>query len=119
MENNENKSGIKKLNEKSFMPVIWLTLLAVIIWIICPLVHLSKVWRIGLVFFIFNSFIAYEIGHLITLRKASKWWILLFPSVFAIAVLIHFARYNLLLCIVYLCFELFGLWRDEFYREKK
>ena len=113
MENNENKSGIKKLNEKSFMPVIWLTLLAVVIWIICPLVHLS------LVFFIFNSFIAYEIGHLITLRKASKWWILLFPAVFAIAVLIHFARYNLLLCIVYLCFELFGLWRDEFYREKK
>lgn len=119
MENNDKKSGISKLNEKNFMPVIWLTLLALIIWIICPFVNMSKVWRMGLVFFIFNSFIAYEIGHLITVRKASKWWILLFPAIFAITIFIHYALYNLLLCIVYLCFELFGLWRDEFYREKK
>ncbi|WP_297819229.1 hypothetical protein [uncultured Lactobacillus sp.] len=109
----------RELNKRDFMPIIWLSLLAVVIWIICPLVHLSRVWRVGLIFFIFNSFIAFEIGHLMDIKKLSKWWLLLFPLIFALAVTIHFAKYNYLLCIVYLCFELFGLWRNDFYHEKK
>lgn len=119
MKNNKVINFFNKLNQKNYMPLIWLTLLCVIIWIICPLVHLSKVWRVGLVFFIFNSYISFEIGHLIDVRKLNKWWLLLFPIVFALAVTIHFAKYNYLLCIVYLCFELFGLWRNDFYHEKK
>ena len=35
------KAWWSKINEKSFMPLIWLTLLGVIVWIICPLVHLK------------------------------------------------------------------------------
>lgn len=113
------KAWWSKINEKSFMPLVWLTLLGVIVWIICPLIHLSRVWRIGLVFFIFNSYLSYQIGRIMQIRKLSYWWLLLFPVVFAIAVLIHFAKYNFLLCLVYLSFELFGLWHDDFYKEKK
>lgn len=115
----DKQNFISKLNQKKFMPVIWLTLLGLVVWIISPLVHLSVVWRMGLIFFIFNSVLAYEIGHLISVRKASKWWLLLFPIVFAIVVAIHYATYNYLLCVVYICMELFGLWRDDFYREPK
>lgn len=115
----DRESIIKRFNQKNFMPVIWLTLLGLIIWIICPLVHLSVVWRIGLVFFIFDSILSYEIGHLIAVRHVNKWWILLFPIVFALVVTIHYATYNYLLCIVYICMELFGLWRDDFYHEIK
>ena len=60
-----------KINEKSFMPLIWLTLLGVIVWIICPLVHLSRVWGIGLVFFIFNCYFCYHIGRFMQVRKLS------------------------------------------------
>lgn len=77
---------MKNLIQHAYMPIIWLTLLAVIIWIVCPLFQVPIVLRIGLIF--------------------------------AIAVTIHYAQYNYLFCVIYLCMELFGLWHDSFYREK-
>lgn len=109
---------LRKLNRYKFMPVIWLTLLAVIIWVICSLIHLPVAWRMGLIFFILNSYLAYKIGNVIEKHELSRWWLLFFPIIFAIAVTIHYAQYNYLLCVVYLCMELFGSWRDNFYREK-
>ena len=108
----------KKINQHKFMPIIWLTLLAVIIWIICPLLQVPVVLRVGIVFVIFNSILAYIIGRILEKRHLSRWWLLLFPIIFAIAVTIHYAQYNYLFCVVYLCMELFGLWHDSFYREK-
>ncbi|MBP2057042.1 hypothetical protein J2Z60_000204 [Lactobacillus colini] len=108
----------KNLNKHEYMIIIWLILLACAIWIICSLIHLPVVWRIGVVFAIFNNIVAYMIGRIVEKRQLSFWWLLLFPIVFAIAVIIHYAQYNYLFCVIYLCLELFGLWHDNFYHEK-
>ncbi|MCI1290193.1 MAG: hypothetical protein LKG31_01185 [Lactobacillus sp.] len=110
---------VHRLNQHPFMPLIWWAILSVILWFGCGLVHLPKVWRIGLIFMLYNGWLSYHLGHLIAVRKLSKWWILLLPAVFAAAVALHFAKYNFVLCAAYLILAVFGLWQDNFYKEAR
>ncbi|MBD5429293.1 hypothetical protein [Lactobacillus sp.] len=109
---------LKNINQLSYIPVIGLTLLGIAIWVICLLLHVPTVGRVGAIFAVFNSLVAYIIGRILEKRKLSRWWLLLFPVTFAIIVTIYYAQYNYLFCVIYLCMELFGLWHDSFYREK-
>lgn len=113
------EQSLARLNQHPFMVLIWWTLLALILWFACGWVHLRKVWRLGLVFMLFNGWLAYHQGHLIAVRKLSRWWLLLLPAVFAVAVALHFAKYNFILCAAYLILAVFGLWQDHFYKEAR
>lgn len=105
-----------KLNQKSYMSIVFLAMFCIILSLLCSLAHLRKVWLVAL---IFNSYISFQIGCLIDFHKLSKKWLLFFPIIFALMVTIHFAKYNYFFCLIYLCFELFGLWHNDLYQVRK
>ncbi|WP_034538352.1 hypothetical protein [Lactobacillus psittaci] len=112
----ENKV-IKKMNSYNFMPVIWWTLLVVVLAYGSSLLKVKVVWRVGLVFLILNNICAYQIGKVINERKLKAWWLVLLPIVFVLVVLSHYAKYNLILIVTYFVFEMFGLMNKDFYRK--
>lgn len=117
--NSKLGQGLARLNEHDFMLVVWWTLLALVLWLLFPLFRIKKVVRLGLLFFLFNGGLAVHLGHLLKKRSLPSWWGLLLPAVFALIVLLHhFAKYNYLLCLLYLLLELLGSWRGQFYKER-
>lgn len=107
---------LQKLNKFSFMPLIWWTLLVIILPYLCALFRVAIVWRVGLFFLIINNIISFHLGVLINRRHLSKWWLCLLPVLFDLAMLPHFAKYNLIFGLIYLIFEVFGLMSTRIYR---
>ncbi|MFJ6922003.1 MAG: hypothetical protein ACIRZZ_02180 [Lactobacillus gallinarum] len=107
---------IKKLNTYQWMPLIWWSILVAILPYISSLFHVSIVWREGILFMIINSLIAYHVGNLILKLKLKKWWLLLLPIIFCLAILPKFALYNLMFGLIYLIIEAFGLMNKNIYR---
>ncbi|MEK3518375.1 hypothetical protein [Lactobacillus crispatus] len=70
----------------------------------------------AILFFIINSIIAYHLGNLFIKLNLSKWWIFLLPVLFCLAMLPHFALYNLMFGLIYLIIEAFGLMNKNIYR---
>ena len=108
--------GIKQLNQYKFMPIIWCTILLAIFPYILSLIKLPIVWRMSVFYLIINSIVSYYLGKFIQKRRISKWWIFLLPIVFDLAIIIKFAPYNLFLGLVYIIFEIFGLFGNRIYR---
>lgn len=109
-------SVIKKLNAHAWMPLVWWSILMAILPYISSLMHVPIVWREGVLFMIINSLIAYHIGNLILKLKLKKWWLLLMPIIFCLAILPKFALYNLMFGFIYLIIEVFGLMNKNIYR---
>ncbi|WP_297952255.1 hypothetical protein [uncultured Lactobacillus sp.] len=107
---------IKKLNSHPWMPLVWWSILVVALPYIFSLCRILIVWREAILFFILNSIIAYHLGILINKLNLSKWWVLLMPVLFCLAVLPHFALYNLMFGLIYLIIETFGLINKNVYR---
>ncbi|RVU70230.1 MULTISPECIES: hypothetical protein [Lactobacillus] len=107
---------IKKLNQRRFMPLIWWSLLVIILPYLCSLLQVPVVWRVGIVFIIINCLISYHLGNLIIKLRLNKWWMLLMPVVFCLAILPRFANYNLMFGLIYLIIEAFGLMNKNIYR---
>lgn len=118
--NSKLGQGLARLNQHDFMLVVWWTVLALILWLLFPLLQIKKVVRLGLLFLLFNGALSFHLGHLIKKRALASWWALLLPAVFALTLLLHhFAKYNYMLCLLYLLLELLGSWRGQFYKERK
>ncbi|PXZ14478.1 hypothetical protein DM476_10160 [Lactobacillus helveticus] len=100
---------IRKLNTYRWMPLVWWSILVVILPYVSSLLHVPIVWREGLLFMIIDSIIAYHVGNLILKLKLKRWWLLLLPIVFCLAMLPKFALYNLMFGLIYLIIEAFGL----------
>ena len=73
---------IRKLNTYRWMPLVWWSILVVILPYVSSLLHVPIVWREGLLFMIIDSIIAYHVGNLILKLKLKRWWLLLLPIVF-------------------------------------
>ncbi|MCT3421682.1 hypothetical protein EFP87_08450 [Lactobacillus helveticus] len=93
---------IRKLNTYRWMPLVWWSILVVILPYVSSLLHVPIVWREGLLFMIIDSIIAYHVGNLILKLKLKRWWLLLLPIVFCLAMLPKFALYNLMFGLIYL-----------------
>lgn len=109
-------SRIKKLNNYSFMPVIWWTLLLVLLAYGSSLLKIKLTWRVGFIFIVLNSLISYQVGKVITDRNLRKYWLLFLPIVFLLVVLSRYAKYNLVLIVVYLIMEFFGSLKGNLYK---
>lgn len=109
-------SWIKKLNNYSFMPVIWWTLLLVLLAYGSSLLKIKLTWRVGFIFIVLNSLISYQVGKVITDRNLRKYWLLFLPIVFLLVVLSRYAKYNLVLIVVYLIMEFFGSLKGNIYK---
>ena len=109
-------SWIKKLNNYSFMPVIWWTLLLVLLAYGSSLLKIKLTWRVGFIFIVLNSLISYQVGKVITDRNLRKYWLLFLPIVFLLVVLSRYAKYNLILIVVYLIMEFFGSLKGNLYK---
>lgn len=109
-------SWIKKLNNYSFMPVIWWTLLLVLLAYGSSLLKIKLTWRVGFIFIVLNSLISYQVGKVITDRNLRKYWLLFLPIVFLLVVLTRYAKYNLVLIVVYLIMEFFGSLKGNLYK---
>ncbi|EEX27421.1 hypothetical protein HMPREF0527_00473 [Lactobacillus jensenii SJ-7A-US] len=109
-------SWIKKLNNYSFMPVIWWTLLLVLLAYGSSLLKIKLTWRVGFIFTVLNSLISYQVGKVITDRNLRKYWLLFLPIVFLLVVLSRYAKYNLVLIVVYLIMEFFGSLKGNLYK---
>lgn len=107
---------LKKLNQHSFMPIIWWGVFIAAFPYFFSLIQLPIVVRVGLVFLILNSIISFHVGVLIKKRSLSKWWMLFLPVIFCLAILPRFANYNLVFGLIYLIFEVFGLINNHIYR---
>lgn len=107
---------IHKLNTYSFMPIIWWSLLTTVLPYCLSLLKVPVVWRVGLLFLIINNVISFHVGVLIKKRQLSYWWVLCLPIIFDLAILPHFANYNLIFGIIYLILEAFGLINNQIYR---
>ncbi|RMC24374.1 MULTISPECIES: hypothetical protein [unclassified Lactobacillus] len=106
---------IRKLNQYRSMPIVWWTIFVNILPLVFGLLRISTVWRIGILFIIFNSIVSYHVGNLIKVINLKRYWLLFFPVCFCLIVLIKYANYNLLFGIVYLIFEIFGLMDQQIY----
>lgn len=109
---------VKKMSKYVWMPLIWWSILAAVLPYIFSLCRISIVWRLGLLFFVINCAIAYHLGCLIVRLKLNYGWILLMPILFCLAILSHFALYNLMFGLIYLIIEVFGLMNKNIYRQK-
>ncbi|MCW8106608.1 hypothetical protein ONZ78_07435 [Lactobacillus mulieris] len=109
-------SWIKKLNSYSFMPVIWWTRLLVLLAYGSSLLQIKLTWRVGFIFIILNSLISYQVGKVINDRNLKKYWLLFLPIVFLLVVLSRYAKYNLVLIIIYLIMEFFGSLKGNIYK---
>ena len=109
-------SVIKKLNAHAWMPLVWWSILVAILPYIFSICRLPIVFRVVLLFFIINGVIAYHLGSLISRLNLSRWWLILMPVVFDLAILPKFALYNLMFGLIYLIIELFGLLNKNIYR---
>lgn len=107
---------IEKLNQHSFMPVIWWSLLVAILPYVFSLLRVPITWRVGLLFLVVNSMISFQVGTIIYELKLNKWWLILLPVLFDLMMLPKFASYNLVFGLIYLIFELFGLINKNIYR---
>ncbi len=107
---------IRKLNTYRWMPLVWWSILVVILPYVSSLLHVPIVWREGLLFMMIDSIIAYHVGNLILKLKLKRWWLLLLPIVFCLAMLPKFALYNLMFGLIYLIIEDFGLMNKNIYR---
>ncbi|XHU92642.1 hypothetical protein GWK27_06455 [Lactobacillus helveticus] len=107
---------IRKLNTYRWMPLVWWSILVVILPYVSSLLHVPIVWREGLLFMIIDSIIAYHVGNLILKLKLKRWWLLFLPIVFCLAMLPKFALYNLMFGLIYLIIEAFGLMNKNIYR---
>lgn len=107
---------IKKLNEHTWMPLVWWSILVAVLPYVFSLCRVPIVWRLGVLFFVINCVIAYHLGCLIVRLKLNRWWIVLMPIIFCLAVLPHFALYNLMFGLIYLIIEVFGLMNKNIYR---
>jgi hypothetical protein len=106
---------IRKLNQYRSMPIIWWTILVNILPLAFSLLRISTVWRVGILFIIFNSVVSYRIGNLIKVINLRRYWLLFLPVSFCLIVLVKYANYNLLFGILYLIFEIFGLMDQQIY----
>lgn len=111
-------SVIKKLNAHKWMPLVWWSILVAILPYVFSICHLPIVFRVGLLFFIINDVIAYHLGNLIDRLNLNRWWLVLMPIVFDLAILPKFALYNLMFGLIYLIIELFGLLNKNIYRQR-
>ena len=109
-------SVIKKLNAHKWMPRVWWSILVAILPYVFSICRLPIVFRVGLFFFIINGAIAYHLGNLIDRLNLNRWWLVLMPIVFDLAILPKFALYNLMFGLIYLIIELFGLLNKNIYR---
>ncbi|WP_251717537.1 hypothetical protein [Lactobacillus agrestimuris] len=109
-------SWIKKLIEYKFMPIICWSILVAVLPYLFSLVSVPIVWRIGLLFIIINSIISYHVGKQILQLNLKRWWLLILPGLFCLAIFPKFANYNLIFGIIYFIFELFGLMDKNIYR---
>lgn len=112
----KNIPMIKKLNTYRWMPLVWWSILAAILPYISSLCHVPIVWREGVLFIIINCIIAYHIGDLISKLKLKRWWVLVMPLIFCLAMLPKFALYNLMFGLIYLIIEAFGVMNKNIYR---
>ena len=106
----------RKLNSHRWMSLVWWSILVMILPYIFSICRVPVVWREAILFFIINSIIAYHLGNLIIKLNLSKWWIFLLPVLFCLAMLPHFALYNLMFGLIYLIIEAFGLMNKNIYR---
>lgn len=107
---------INRLNQFRFMPIIWWTLLLAIFPYLMTLCRVPIVWRMLIVYLPVNCCISYYLGLQIKQLKLPEYWLLLLPVIFDLVMLLHYARYNLWLGLIYLIFEVFGMLRKQLYR---
>ncbi|WP_348636460.1 hypothetical protein [Lactobacillus sp. ESL0681] len=111
-------SLIQKLNQYSWMPVIWWSILVSILPLVFSLIQIPIVWRVGLLFMLANPLVSYHLGRLIEHRRLNHYWLLFLPGIFCIIILLKYAKYNLLFGLIYLIFEIFGLMDKHVYNQK-
>ena len=107
---------IKKLNQHKPMPIIWWTCLVLVLPLLCSLLGIQTVWRVGLLFCVFNCAVSYQVGKLIKTLTLKPYWLLFLPVCFCLLVLLKYAKYNLLFGLIYLIFEVFGLMDRQIYK---
>lgn len=105
------------LNQFSFMPVLWLSLLAAVLTYGATLLSIPVTWRVGIVFLIFMNVIAYFIGTVISNRDLKWYWLFVYPLLFALIILSHYAKYNLMLVGMIFILELLGTMKGNLYRK--
>ena len=106
---------INKLNSYKVMPVIWWSILVVILPPIFSLLRIGTIWRVGLLFILLNSIISYHIGKLIKTINLKHYWLLFMPGCFCLIVLFKYANYNFLFGLIYLILEIFGVMDNQIY----
>lgn len=107
---------IEKINQYRPMPIIWWTILVLLLPFVFSLCHVPTIWRVGLLFIIFNCFISYHVGMLIKKINLKWYWLFILPVGFCLVVLVKYANYNLLFGLIYLIFEIFGLMDRQIYK---
>lgn len=108
---------IKKLNSYRFMPVIWWSLLVILLHYLANVLQFMPIIGFGLISLIINNVISYRIGKIICERKLKRYWLWCLPIAFCLSVL-PLPSYNLLFGLIYLIFEIFGLMEGNVYRQK-
>lgn len=73
---------IKKLNQHKPMPIIWWTCLVLVLPLLCSLLGIQTVWRVGLLFGVFNCVVSYQVGKLIKTLTLKPYWLFFFTNLF-------------------------------------
>lgn len=115
----KNLPIVVKLNQKPYMPVIWLSLLMFVLAYLFPLIHINGTWRLAIDFIAINCILSFIIGQKMHQQQLRFYWAFLWPILFCLIVFSSFAIYNYPLALVYLILEVFGMLSGNLYREKR
>lgn len=107
---------IKELFKNPYVKIISLILSSLILTGAFTLFGVTKALRIGLIFIVINSIIAYLIGKIMYQNQLKWYWMFLFPIVFCILVFFIYADYNYFFAGVYLLLSWIGFNTGKVYR---
>lgn len=107
---------MKKFFQNPYVKIASLIVISLILTGAFTLFGVTKALRIGLIFIVANSIIAFLIGKIMHQFKLKWYWLFLFPVIFAGLVLIVYADYNYFFAGVYLLISLIGYNANSIYK---
>lgn len=96
--------------------IVYLSLFSVLFALVMGLFGLKVPLRVGWIFIALNFLISYFIGYWVKKQRLSIFWLLFWPVVFSVTVLIRYADYNYFFSLIYLVLSVLGYNHHNNYR---
>ncbi|APT17841.1 MULTISPECIES: hypothetical protein [Amylolactobacillus] len=107
---------MKHILQSKTAVIVYLSLFSVLFALVMGLFGLKVPLRVGWIFIALNFLISYFIGYWVKKQRLNIFWLLFWPVVFSVTVLIRYADYNYFFGLIYLVLSVLGYNHHNNYR---